>query len=99
MRRIVRPGQDTTPDIPAPVDLSGTEFDIEKLLANSGEILRREIANLLGESSRGKLNGASARDLVAYIRLLQELKSAQIDELSQLTNEELEAKISKGGKA
>lgn len=69
-------------------DLAGS-FDLEELLDKGGEILRREIANLLMESSRGKLNAASARDLVAYVKLLYELKSEMKDELENLPDDKL----------
>lgn len=97
MKYVVKPNQTTlvptTEQAPALGDLP--DFDIEKLLAHSGEILRREIANLLGASSRGKLDGASARDLVAYIRLLQEIKTAKEKELGDLTDDELRALAAK----
>lgn len=80
--------QVSVPDEP----LEPGEFDVEKLLSNSGEILRREITNLLMESSRGKLGATSARDLVAYVRLLVELKLKQEEELAGLTDEELKAR-------
>lgn len=74
-------------EMPDPDAMSA--FDVEQLLDKGGEILRREIANLLGESSRGKLGAPSARDLVAYIRLLSEIKEKQVADLGSLTDEEL----------
>lgn len=41
------------------------------------------------ESSRGKLSAPSARDLVAYLKLLNELKTEQADNLSNMTDDEL----------
>lgn len=64
-------------------------FDIEELLAKGGEILRREILNLLMESSRGKLSAASSRDLVAYVKLLSELKADALEQLDDLSDDEL----------
>lgn len=66
-------------------------FDVDDLLAKSGEILRREVLNLMSKSSGGKLNPTDARDLVSYIKLLTELKQAQDATLTDLTDEELEA--------
>jgi len=66
-------------------------FDVEALLAKGGEILRREVVNLLRESSAGKLTPTSARDLVQYVKLLSELKAEQKAEISNLTDEELAA--------
>ena len=51
--------------------------DIEKLQDKALEILRREINNLFKDSSNGKLGAAGARDLVAYIKLLDELAVQQ----------------------
>lgn len=89
-RRIVRPQSHSPqePEVSTDVGPAPT-FDVEELLNKGGELLRREIANLLGESSRGKLSAASARDLVAYIRLLSELKEAQAAELADLPDAEL----------
>lgn len=72
-------------------------FDIEMLLSQSGTILSREIRNLLIASSGGKLDQAGSRDLVSYIKLLNELKMTQSKELSNMSPEELEelAKVSK----
>lgn len=65
------------------------DFDVDKLLAQSGAILAREIKNLMIKSSSGKLDGADARDLVAYIKLLQELKHEEQDRLSNMTDGEI----------
>lgn len=67
------------------------KFDVEELLSKGGEILRREISNLMVESTSKKLSPASARDLVAYVKLLSELKEVEKAELSNLTDEELQA--------
>ncbi len=64
-------------------------FDVTELLDKGGEILRREIVNLMVESSGKKLSPTSARDLVAYVRLLSELKNEQIKVLAEMTDEEL----------
>jgi len=79
-------------------DLSSSdlpEFDLEKLLSKTGEILRREVANLLGESSKGKLSAPSSNNLVQYIKLLSELKAEKQKELENWTDEELEAALTK----
>ena len=65
------------------------EFDVERLLANSGEILRREIKHLMRESAANKLSAASSRDLATYIKLLHELKREAEKQLENLTDEEL----------
>jgi hypothetical protein len=72
-------------------DDSSEAFDVEQLLNRGGIILRREVQNLLMESSAGKLSPTSARDLVAYVKLLSELKAEQSKEISNLTDEELSA--------
>lgn len=84
--QLPKPNQSSLPklnnDAPA-------EFDVEALLAKGGEILRREISNLLMESSSKKLSPASARDLTAYIKLLHELKNEKAKLLSEMSDEEL----------
>lgn len=65
------------------------DFDVESLLTKGGEILKREIRNLLRESANGKLGAGSARDLVAYLRLLSELKIEESKEAVNLSDEEL----------
>lgn len=87
MRYIPKP--QTAVSKPEPEPGMVQKFDIEELLAKGGEILRREITNLLIESSTKKLSPASARDAVSYVKLLSELKAAQDKELNNLTEEEL----------
>lgn len=76
----------TTPDNVAPMD-------IDDLLSKGGEILKREIRHLLRESAGNKLSPGSARDLVAYVKLLSELKEGAQKELENLTDEELQARL------
>lgn len=68
---------------------SVTDLDVLDLLAKSKEILRREISNLMIESSSKKLSPNSSRDLVSYLRLLNELKADDEAKLSEMTDEEL----------
>lgn len=84
MNRLSKPNQltDTHPEDAEPLDVS-------KLLDKGAAILRREITNLMRESSSGKLSPGSARDLVQYLRLLHELKAEQQEQLANLTDEEL----------
>lgn len=90
MKRYVKPmTQIDAPKDETPV-VVGT-FDITELLDKGGEILRREISNLLMESTGRKLSPTSARDLVAYVKLLSELKIEQEKALASMTDEELEA--------
>lgn len=74
--------------IPGSEEVSG-DFDVDAMLAKGGEILKREIRNLLRESANGKLGAGSARDLVAYLRLLSELKIEEASAAANLTDEEL----------
>ena len=71
--------------------LSAHALDVDQLLSKTGTILAREVQNLLIKSSGGKLDAPDSRDLVAYIRLLSELKTEQQKALANLTPEELEA--------
>ena len=65
------------------------ELDITDLLEKGGEILRREITNLMVESSGKKLSPNSAKDLVSYLKLLTELATEQKKALSEMTDEDL----------
>lgn len=89
MKRYITNPPATPREAPPPTPEAGN-FDVDELLAKSGEILRREVLNLMGKSSSGKLSPADARDLVAYIRLLHEIKAEQSAVLSELSDEELE---------
>lgn len=74
-----------------PLPESQSEFDIEDLLAKTAEVLRREVKNLMLESSRGKLSAGSARDLVVYVELLKKLKLEEEEAARLLTDEQLKA--------
>lgn len=81
-------------NLPEKADLSSSELDVDTLLQQGGEILKREIRNLMIESTGKKLSPTSARDLVAYVRLLHELREEQKDSAGALTDEELKAALS-----
>lgn len=86
MKRIIR----QLPNDQKVADISQeSAFDVEALMDKGGEILRREIQNLMIESTGKKLSSASSRDLVAYLRLLSELQKDQKETLTKLTDEEL----------
>lgn len=65
------------------------EFDVVAELDRVQQILRREIKNLLIASASGKLLPAHSRDLVAYVRLLSDLKKEQEADLANSTDDEL----------
>ena len=95
MKRIIRPNNPPVAPVaadPPPAAPTG-DFDIDALLAKSGEILRREIHNLMSESSGKKLSPASARDLVAYVKLLSDIKIERDKVLSDMSDEELQKLI------
>lgn len=89
MKYIPRPNTSIVKPEPEPGTVQ--DLDIEDLLAKGGEVLRREITNLLIESSSKKLSAGSARDLVAYVRLLSDLKTEKQKELADLSDDELKA--------
>lgn len=92
MKRIIPQTNNVAPSSPAvapPPDAAAGVFDIDALLAKAGEIVRREIMNLMSESSGKKLSPASARDLVAYVKLLSEIKMERDKALSDMSDEEL----------
>lgn len=66
-----------------------SEFDVVAELDKAQLILQRELKNLLMASAQGKLLPAHSRDLVAYLRLLSDLKKEQLDELANATDEQL----------
>ena len=68
---------------------AAVSFDVVDALGKAELILGRELRNLTIESSKGKLSATSSRDLVAYVRLLNELKANQAEELSKLTDDDL----------
>jgi hypothetical protein len=67
------------------------EISLEGLLNKATKILRTDLMYLTQESTKGKLSPAAARDLVAYVKLLSELKADQNQDLSKLTIEQLKA--------
>lgn len=85
MKRIIRPGEKKEIRIEAH---DGAQ-DVDTLLTKSFLVLQREIQNLVMESSRGKLNAGSSRDLVSYIKLLNDIKLDQEALLDSLTPEQL----------
>lgn len=92
MRRFAaKPNQSSIPLLAPEAESAELEpLDVDHLLERGGEILRREIANLMAESSSKKLSPTSARDLVAYVKLLSELRIEQKKELANMSTEELE---------
>lgn len=83
MRRIVR---ETPVEQP---DFSLAQTDLEELSAKAQEILRREIRNLMIESTERKLSPTSSNSLVQYIKLLGELKEKEDETLRNLGDDHL----------
>lgn len=92
MSHLPKPNQSSLP--PLKNNLVPQDADADQLLVYTEEILRREVQNLLYESSRGKLNAGSARDLVNYVKLMHELKMEKAKALAEMSDEEL-AKLAK----
>jgi hypothetical protein len=67
------------------------DFTLESQLEKAIEALRRDLSYIMQEASKGKLSAPTARDLVAYIKLLTELKLGEDEVLSKLTPEQLKA--------
>ena len=74
----------------ADMDVSSGAFDVQKELELCEEILRREVRNLLSESSRGKLSDKSSASLRDYFKLLSEMREEQAEQLKHKSKEELE---------
>lgn len=64
-------------------------FDVVAELDRAHLILQRELRNLARASAAGKLSAPEARDLVAYVKLLSDLKRDSEANLAGLTDEEL----------
>lgn len=67
--------------------------ELNRLVDKAFEAIRREINNLTQKSAQGKLDAASARDLIAYYKLLKDMQRQQDDDdeaLKKLTDEQLE---------
>jgi hypothetical protein len=65
-------------------------FDIAGLLADSLEIVRREINNLMAASAGEKLTHNSSMDLIAYVKMLNALHGQEKELLDSMPQEELD---------
>lgn len=83
MRKIA----DFTAKKPEPTEGIVIISSVDELTAKTLEILRREITNLMIESSGGKLQPASSKSLVDYIKLLDELKKKEKELLEEASDE------------
>jgi len=70
-------------------DFSLASTTLDELVDKAQEILRREITNLMVESTGKKLSPTSSQSLVAYIKLLGELKEKEEDLLQRLGDNHL----------
>jgi hypothetical protein len=96
VKHIIRnpPQQTSKPaDTSQPVSVSlppgPASFDAQELYDRTLVILHREVMNLMSESSSKKLSATSARDLVAYIKLLHEVINNEQAVLGSMSDEEL----------
>lgn len=68
--------------------------DLQNLLEKSKEALRRDLNHIFSEVSAKKLSPSSARDLVAYVKLLSEemkLLAKEAKDLAKSPTQDLEA--------
>lgn len=79
-------------------DFSLASTTLDELNDRALEILRREVTNLMIESTGKKLSPTSSAALVQYVKLLQELKETEDKTLKALGNEHLE-KLAKNDKS
>lgn len=66
--------------------------DLNKLLKKASDAVKKDINHIYTEVSTRKLSDKSARDLVAYVKLLNDLSKAQKEskeELASVPDEEL----------
>lgn len=89
MRRFVKSNTEIPEAKSDTIPSLAPDFDVVDLLDKGAEILKREITNLMIESSGKKLSPNSAKDLVSYLKLLHDLKLEQTKALSELSDEEL----------
>lgn len=90
MRRIADFKPKHTPSEP---DFSLVSTTLEELSNKAQEILRREILNLMGESTGGKLSPTSSASLVQYVKLLGELRDKELKELSRMGDDHLKTLV------
>lgn len=76
-------------DVPPEPDFSIATTELDELTAKTQEILRREITNLMIESTAKKLSPTSSAALVSYIKLLGELKDKETEALKAMGDEHL----------
>lgn len=70
-----------------------TVEDLSKLLKKAGDAVKKDINHIYLEVSTRKLSDKSARDLVAYVKLLSDLAKTQKEkkeELASVPDEELQ---------
>jgi Asp-tRNA(Asn)/Glu-tRNA(Gln) amidotransferase B subunit len=58
--------------------------DLNKLLKKASDAVKRDINHIYQEVSTRKLSDKSARDLVAYVKLLTDLSKAQKEQKEEL---------------
>jgi len=66
--------------------------DLSKLLKKASDAVKKDINHIYLEVSNRKLSDKSARDLVAYVKLLSDLSKAQKEkkeELASVSEDEL----------
>lgn len=74
-----------------PDEAPNESFDVVLLQDKLKEALRRDVTNLVAESTRGKLKSESAKDLVNYLKVLKELEEEEVKKLKGMTPEQLAA--------
>lgn len=64
-------------------------MDLRELLNKASEAVRRDLNHIFLEASQGKLSPASARDLVAYTKLLSDVLEESEEGVIDASEEEL----------
>lgn len=67
-------------------------MNLNDLLEQSLEAMRRDLKHIFTEVSNKKLSPASARDLVAYVKLMAEVRTAS-SKLGELLSEKSEEEL------
>lgn len=70
--------------------------DFDKLHDKLCTVLDREADRLLDISFEKKLTTEETKDLSNYLKLLQDLKKSELEELNKMSDEELEALAKQG---
>lgn len=77
-------------------ELSLKKVNLERLQRQFENVLSREAVHLLKISHKSKLDRDGANALSSYLKLLKDLRKAELEDLDNLSDEELEKLANNG---